>query len=82
MRLYAANHLERIGLDTWAYQNLKTVDQSPCVSSRADTYYIPTDEAEHLIAQYNTIAALRGIRICRPVYKSTYLTREGKIEWN
>jgi hypothetical protein len=81
MRLYSLKHLGRIDLYTWAYQNLKIVHQSPPYSANASEYVLPTDEAEQLIQKHNVVAALKGIKPCRPVYKGVYTDKQGNMRW-
>lgn len=83
MRLYAYEHLRRIGLGTWAYQNLKPIHQCAPSCSRSDRYYQPTDELEKMIQQHNLLAAIKGVKICKPVYKNVYQNRyTGNLEWS
>ena len=74
MRLYSLTHLDRIGLYTWAYQNLTPVYHE-YNNTNSHYYVIPTPEAETLIEQHNILAALKGIKIVKPVYKNTYKDR-------
>jgi hypothetical protein len=74
MRLYAYEHLKRINLREYAYKNLQRIEHDYC-STKADLYFQPTDEFEHMVQQANIMAALKGQRIVKPVYKSVYKSR-------
>ena len=71
MRLYAYEHLKRIGLKDYAYNNLLRIYHD-YNSTQADIYFQPTDEFERMVQQANIVAALKGIRIVKPTYKSVY----------
>jgi hypothetical protein len=71
MRLYASHHLERIGLYTWARRNLEQIHHCND-NTNADTYFVPTPEFEKMVQQNNILAALRGQKIAKPVYKNVY----------
>ena len=75
MRLYAYEHLKRIGLKEWAYKNLPIIDHD-YGSTQSDIYFQPTDEFERMVQQANIVAALKNIRIVKPVYKSVYKSRQ------
>jgi hypothetical protein len=75
MKLYSDEHLRRIDLDAWAYQNLDQVHFAMSPKITAHTYYIPTNEFEEMVSRNNVIAALKGKKICKPVYKQTYICR-------
>ena len=83
MKLYAFKHLDRIGLFDYARKNLQRVYENGRRPKRpdADLYYIPTPEFDILVKKYNVIAALKGIKICKPVYKHTYKEKDGSIVW-
>jgi len=75
MRLYSDEHLQRIGLREWAYKHLDTVPfDSIYTKDSAHTYFVPTVEFEEMVKQHNVIAALKGKKICKCVYKRTYFS--------
>jgi len=74
MRLYAYEHLKRIGLTEWAYKNLPPI-RHDYGSTQADIYFQPTPEFEKMVQQANIWAVLKNIRIVKPVYKSVYKSR-------
>lgn len=78
MRLYAYEHLKRIGLGKWAYKNLTRIYHET-QATRADIYFQPTDEFEHMVEQANIVAVLKGGRIAKPVYKSVYRRHWGLV---
>ena len=79
MKLYSGDHLQRIDLTVWAYQNLDQLHFDTAPKITAHTYYIPTKEFEEMVSRNNLIAALKGKKICKPVYKSTYMCRRRNI---
>lgn len=80
MRLYSDEHLHHIGLRDWAYKNLESVPfDSNYTKITAHTYFIPTPEFEEMVKKNNVIFALKGNnKLCKPVYKSTYICRYTK----
>lgn len=80
MKLYSDEHLQRIDLMKWAYDNLDQVPfDSLYTKSNAHTYFIPTVEFDEMVKKHNVIAALKGKTICKPVYKSTYVDRRNRL---
>jgi hypothetical protein len=79
MKLYSGDHLQRIELAGWAQENLNQVHFASAPKITAHTYYIPTKEFEEMVSRNNLIAALKGYKICKPVYKSTYMCRHRNI---
>ena len=81
MKLYSHNHLERINLGKYAYQNLEVIPHEN-IFSKADTYYVSTSEFDKMVKQANLFAIIKGIKPVKLVYKRTYKNETtGKVVW-
>jgi hypothetical protein len=71
MRLYTHKDLKRIGLGLYAQNNLNKVRAGAWTKIK-DDYYVPTDELEILVKEYNFMANLKGLKPARAKYRDTY----------